>query len=184
MNAVPLFDLFAATFILFLGFGGFKRGFITEIGRLVSLIFTLWLGVTYYVDLANVLHHDSNLNPYIILFISFSLIFIVALIATRIIVELIDQFVGFKKIRRLNQLLGFVVGIMKGTIATAIILWTFEMLPVQHWSDNLYKESKVARIVKNIRDKNIEFFGWDDPVEAGRNYVSSKMVDEFQEDNK
>ena len=183
MNAVQFFDLFAATFILFLGIGGFTRGFVTEIGRLISMIFTLWLGITYYVDLANVLHHDFNLNPYIILFISFSLIFTVTLIATRIIVELIDQFVGFKKTRRLNQLLGFVVGIIKGIIPIAIILWTFEMLPVQNWSDTLYKESKVARIVKNIRDKNIEFFGWNDPVKAGRNYVSSKMVDEFQEDN-
>jgi len=182
MNAVPLFDLFAATFILFLGIGGFTRGFVTEIGRIISLIVSLWLAITYYIDLAEVLHHDFNLNSYIILFVSFSLIFSIALIATRIIADFIDQFVGFKKTRRLNQLLGFVVGIIKGTIPIAIILWTFELLPVQHWTDTLYEESKIARIVKNIRDKNIEFFSWDDPIESGKNYVSSKMVDELQED--
>ncbi len=182
MNAVPLFDLFAATFILFLGIGGFTRGFITEIGRIIGLIITIWLGITYYVDFATILQQDFDVNPYIILFISFALIFVVALIATRIIADFIDQFVGFKKTRLLNQLLGSIIGGLKGTIPIAIILWTFELLPVQIWTDTLYEESKIARIVKNIRDKNVEFFGWDDPVKAGKDYVDSKIINDLQEE--
>ena len=173
MNAILFFDLFSTTFLLFLGLGGFKRGFVMEIGRIFALVFTLWLSITYYVDLAEILQQELDVNPYFILFVSFSIIFIITLIVTRIIVVLIDQIIGFKKNRLLNQLLGFVVGVMKGLILITLILWAFELLPIQQWTNTLYQESRVANIVKTIRDKNIEFFGWEDPVNAGKEYVKS-----------
>ena len=85
MNAILFFDLFSTTFLLFLGLGGFKRGFVMEIGRIFALVFTLWLSITYYVDLAEILQQELDVNPYFILFVSFSIIFIITLIVTRII---------------------------------------------------------------------------------------------------
>ena len=178
MNTILFFDLLSTTFLLFLGLGGFKHGFILEIGKIIALIFTLWLSITYYVDFAAILQQELSVNPYFILFVSFSVIFIITLIVTRIIVVLINQIVGFKKNILLNQLLGFVVGVMKGTILIALILWAFELLPVQNWTDTLYQESRIANIVKTVRDKNIEFFGWEDPVNAGKNYVKSIVDDD------
>ncbi|MEE9573195.1 MAG: CvpA family protein, partial [Candidatus Neomarinimicrobiota bacterium] len=148
-------------------------------------IFALWLSITYYVDFAPILQQEFTANPYFILFISFSVIFIITLIVTRIITVLIDQIIGFKKNRLLNQVLGFVIGVMKGTIPIALILWAFELLPVQQWTDTLYKESRIANIVKTIRDKNVEYFGWEDPVNAGKKYVKSLIIDDspVQEDD-
>jgi uncharacterized membrane protein required for colicin V production len=185
MNAILFFDLFATTFLLFLGLGGFKRGFVIEIGKIIALIFTLWLSITYYVDFANILQQEFTGKPYFILFVSFSVIFIITLIVTRIIVVLIDKIIGFKKNRLLNQLLGFVIGVMKGLIPIALILWAFELLPVQQWTDTLYQESRIANIVKTIRDKNVEYFGWEDPVNAGQEYVKSLIIDDppAQEDD-
>jgi hypothetical protein len=57
-------------------------------------------------------------------------------------------------------------------------LWAFELLPVQTWTDTLYQESRVANIVKTVRDKNIEFFGLEDPVNAGKEYIKSLIVDD------
>ncbi|MEE9572831.1 MAG: CvpA family protein [Candidatus Neomarinimicrobiota bacterium] len=178
MNAILFFDLFATTFLLFLGLGGFKRGFVVEIGKIIALIFTLWLSINYYVDFAQILQQEFTANPYFILFVSFSLIFIITLIVTRIIAVLIDQIIGFKKNRLLNQVLGFVIGVMKGSIPIALILWAFELLPVQQWTDTLYRESRIANIVKTIRDKNVEYFGWEDPVNAGKEYVKSLIIDD------
>ena len=185
MNAISFFDLFATTFLLFSGIGGYKRGFIIEIGRTISLIFTLWLSITYYVKLAEVLQQEFSINPYIILFISFSIIFVITLILTRIIIELIDQIVGIKKNRMYNQLLGFITGIIKGIIPIILILWVFELLPIQHWTEVLYRESRIANIAKTIRDKNIEYFGLENPVNAGKEYVRSIITDDSsaQEDN-
>ncbi len=178
MNAILFFDLFATTFLLFLGLGGFKRGFVFEIGKIIALIFTFWLSINYYVDFAHILQQEFTVNPYFILFVSFSVIFIITLIVTRVIAVLIDQIIGFKKNRLLNQVLGFVIGVMKGSIPIALILWAFELLPVQQWTDTLYQESRIANIVKTIRDKNVEYFGWEDPVIAGKEYVKSLIIDD------
>ena len=185
MNAILFFDLFATTFLLFLGIGGYKRGFIIEIGRIISLIFTLWLSITYYVDLAEILQQEFSINPYLVLFVSFSIILILTLIITRIIIELIDQIIGIRKTRLFNHLLGFVVGVVKGIIPIILILWVFELLPIQNWTDTLYRESQIANIAKTIRDKNIEYFGWEDPVNAGKEYVKSIIANDpaVQEDN-
>lgn len=185
MNSMLFFDLFATTFLLFLGLVGFKRGFVIEFGKLIALVFTLWLSITYYVDFAEILQQELSANPYFILFISFSIIFIVTLIVTRLIVVLIDQILGYKKNRLFNQLFGFVVGVMKGTISIALILWAFELLPFQNWTDTLYQESQIAKTVKTVRDKNVEFFGWEDPVNAGKEFVKSLIADDSpaQEDD-
>ena len=185
MNAILFFDLFATTFLLFLGLGGFKRGFVFEIGKIIALIFTFWLSINYYVDFAQILQQEFTVNPYFILFVSFSVIFIITLIVTSVIAVLIDQIIGFKKNKLLNQVLGFVIGVMKGSIPIALILWAFELLPVQQWTDTLYQESRIANIVKTIRDKNVEYFGWEDPVNAGKEYVKSMIIDDppAQEDD-
>jgi uncharacterized membrane protein required for colicin V production len=185
VNAILFFDLFATTFLLFLGIGGYKRGFIIEIGRIISLIFTLWLSITYYVKLAELLQQEFSVNPYIILFISFSIIFVITLIVTRIIIELIDQIIGIRKNRLFNQLLGFIIGVIKGIIPIILILWVFELLPIQHWTEVLYRESRIANIAKTIRDKNVEYFGLENPVNSGKEYVRSIITDDSsaQEDN-
>ena len=185
MNAILFFDLFAITFLLFLGIGGYKRGFINEIGRIISLIFTLWLSITYYVEFAEILQQEFSINPYIILFISFSIIFVITLILTRVIIGLIDQIVGIKKNIIFNQALGFVIGVIKGIIPIILILWVFELLPVQRWTEVLYRESRIANIAKTIRDINVDYFGLEDPVNAGKEYVRSIITDDTsaQEDN-
>ena len=74
MNAVLFFDFFSAIFLLFLGISGFKRGFVKEIGRILGFILTLWLSITYYVDFAEILQQELSVNPYMLLFLSFSII--------------------------------------------------------------------------------------------------------------
>ncbi len=177
MNAVLFFDLFAATFLLFLGIGGFKLGFVKEIGRIISLILTLWLSITYYVRFAEILQQELSINPYFLLFLSFSIIFIITLIVSRIVVELIDQIVGIKRNRLFNQLFGSVLGVLKGIIAIALILWSFELLPIQHGTDTLYQESRIAKTIKTIRDYSVSLFELEDPVNNGKEYIRSLTDD-------
>ena len=177
MNAVHFFDLFAATFLVFLGIGGFKRGFIKEIGRIISFVFTLWLSITYYVEFAEILQQELSVNPYLLLFLSFAIIFIITFIIIRIIVELLDQIIGFKKTRFFNHLFGAVLGVLKGMVAITLILWAFELLPIQHWTDTLYQESRIAKTVKIIRDNSVSLFGLEDPVNNGKEYIKSLTDD-------
>ncbi len=173
MNAVLFFDLFAATFLLFVGMGGFKRGFVREIGRIISLILTIWLSIAYYVEFAEILQQELIVNPYFLLFLSFAIIFIITLIVSRLVVELIDQIIGIRKTRLFNHLFGFVMGVLKGIVAIALILWAFELIPIQHWTDTLYQESRIAKTVKTIRDNSVSLFELEDPINDGKEYIKS-----------
>ena len=88
-----------------------------------------------------------------------------------------DEIVRVRKTWLFNHMLGFIFGAMKGIVPIALILWAFELFPIQNWTDTLYQKSRIANIVKTIRDKNVEYFGWEDPVNAGKKYIKSIIVD-------
>ena len=171
MNSILFFDLFATTYLIFLGFGGFKHGFIIEIGKIIGLIITFMISFLYYIDLAEILHMEFSINPVATLVISFFVIFSLTFIVTRIIIGIIDQVLGFRKTRYFNQLAGFGLAIFKGIIIITFVLWIFELLPYQKWTDTLYENSTIARSVRYARDTTINYFGWDEPINEGKDHI-------------
>jgi membrane protein required for colicin V production len=176
VRAILYFDIFTATFLFFLGYSGFKRGFVVEIGRMIGMIFTLWVSITYYVDFAEILQKEISINPLAILYICFFIIFSLTFILTRVIVYLIDQAIGIRKTHLINQLIGFVFGVLKGMIPIAILLWALEILPAQKWVDSLFESSKIARTVRYVRDTSVDLFRWNDPIDDAKDYLGS-MID-------
>ena len=171
MNSILFFDLFATTYLIFLGFGGFKHGFIIEIGKIIGLIITLTISFLYYIDLAEILQMEFSINPVATLVISFFVIFSLTFIVTRIVIGIIDQILGFRKTRLLNQMTGFGFGVFKGIIIITFVLWIFELLPYQKWTDTLYDNSTIARSVRYMRDTTIHYFGWEDSINEGRDHI-------------
>jgi len=182
MNSILFFDLFATTYLIFLGFGGFKHGFIIEIGKIVGLIITLLISFLYYIDLADILQQEFSINPVATLVISFFTIFSLTFIITRIIIGIVDQILGFKKTRYFNQIAGFCFGVFKGIIIITFVLWIFELLPYQKWTDTLYDNSTIARSVRYVRDTTVDTFGWEEPINEGRVHI--KQLIESATDDK
>lgn len=173
MNSILFFDLFAATYLLFLGFSGFKNGWILEIGKIIGLIITLWVSIEFYIELAEVIQQEISFDPVATLFISFIIIFTLTFIITRIVIALIDQIIGIRKTRFFNQLLGFFLGMFKGTIMVLVVLWTFELMPYQKWTDTLYTNSTIAHKLRQARDTTIDYMGWENPINEGKAYIRS-----------
>jgi membrane protein required for colicin V production len=184
MNTILFFDLFAATYLLFLGFNGFKNGYILEIANLLGLIVTIWISIAFYLDLAASIQLEFGFNPVATLFLSFFTIFGLTFIVTRIIISLLDQAIGVRKIRAFNQIFGFVIGTIKGFILLTVVLWIFELLPYQKWTDTLYENSTIARSIRYVRNSTIESFGMEDPIKDGKEYIRSLIsVGSEDEDN-
>ena len=175
MSTILFFDLFAATYLIFLGFGGFKQGLIIEIGKIIGLTLALLISFLYYIDLAEVLQQEFSINPIAVLIISFFVIFSLTLIVTRIIISLFDQIISVQKPRLFNQLSGFAFGAFKGVIIITMVLWLFEMLPYQKWTDTLYDNSTIARAIRNVRDGSIKYFGWEEPIREGKEHIKDLM---------
>ena len=52
-----------------------------------------------------------------------------------------------------------------------LVLWSFELLPIHSWVDKLNRESGIAYALTTARDKTIDIFNWEDPVQKGENFI-------------
>ena len=119
---MPLFlDSLAILFIVIMGYSGFTKVFIEEVGRLLGLIFAIFISMSKSAPLANQLSSMINYDGQILLLFSYLLLFIMAIICSRILTKFFH--IAFLSLdnRLMNHSLGFLFGIFKGVI----ILMTF-----------------------------------------------------------
>ena len=57
-----------------------------------------------------------------------------------------------------------------------MVLWLFELLPYQKWTDTLYENSTIARTVRYVRDKNVEYFGWNESINEGMAHIRTLIA--------
>ena len=68
-------DVLASVLMVVMGGGGFRRGFIEEMGRLLGLIISTIFALNYYLDLAGLILGIVSVNTFVIMVISFAIIF-------------------------------------------------------------------------------------------------------------
>ena len=75
-------DVLASFFMVVMGGVGFRRGFIEEMGRLLGLIISTIFALNYYLDLAGFILSIVPVNTFVIMVISFAIIFALMLFIT------------------------------------------------------------------------------------------------------
>jgi uncharacterized membrane protein required for colicin V production len=141
------------------------------LGRLISLIAAGLAGIRYYVDVAEVLQSFLKINPFILLIFGFIIVFAGVIVSIRIIIKFIERYVLSERFQSFNQAIGFLFGSLKGAVIVMLVLWSFELLPIHSWVDKLNRESLIAYALKTARDKTIDIFNWEDPVQKGENFI-------------
>ncbi len=167
--------------MVLLGGIGYRRGLVDELGRFLSVLFAALAGMKYYVGLAKVLQSIVDFNPYILLILCFAMIFVAVLVLIRILTGLAEKYLIAEKLKLFNQTTGFIFGAFKAAIIVIVIIWIFELMPVQKWSLTLYDESSLVRTLTWTRNATVSIFGWDDPVEAGEEFLRGIIVPSQEE---
>ena len=112
-----------------------------------------------------------NLDDWIIKILTFTILFIVAIILTRLLTKMLNIALLSKNNQMMNQSLGCIFGAFKGFFIIMTILWFIALLPKQKWTSFLGKESNISIISNKFRISIISFFNWDDPVELSESYI-------------
>lgn len=167
--------------MLLLGGIGYKRGLIDELGRFLSVLFAALAGMQYYVGLAEALQGILDVNPFLLLVLSFAIIFVAVLVLVRILTGLAEKYLVAEKLKLFNQSTGFIFGAFKATVIVIVIIWIFELMPVQKWSLTLYDQSSLVRTLTRARNATISIFGWDDPVKTGEDFLRRIIVPSQEE---
>ena len=161
----------AILFILFLGYVGFNRGLIEELGRLIGLIIAIVISMSNTKSISDKIIGIAGLDDWIIKILTFTLLFIVTIVLTRLLTKMINIAILSKNNQMMNQSLGFTFGAFKGFFIIMTILWFIALLPKQKWTSFMGKKSNILIISNQFRISIISFFNWDDPVELSESYI-------------
>ena len=164
-------DGFAILFILFLGYNGFNRGLIEELGRLIGLIIAIIISMSNTKSVSDKIIGIVGLDDWIIKILTFSLLFIATIILTRLLTKMLNIAILSKNNQMMNQSLGFTFGAFKGFFIIMTIFWFIALLPKQKWTSFMSKKSNISKISNQFRISIISFFNWDDPVELSESYI-------------
>ena len=164
-------DGVAILFILFLGYIGFNRGLIEELGRLIGLIIAILISMSNTKSISDKIVGIVGLDDWIIKILTFTLLFIVTIVLTRLLTKMLNIAILSKNNQMMNQSLGFTFGAFKGFFIIMTILWFIALLPKQKWTSFMGKKSNILIISNQFRISIISFFNWDDPVELSESYI-------------
>ena len=166
-----LLDGFAILFILFLGYNGFNRGLVEELGRLVGLIIATLISMSNTKFVSEKIIEIVDFDDWIIKILTFTLLFIAAIVFTRLLTKMLNIAILSKNNQMMNQSLGFTFGAFKGFFIIMTILWFIALLPKQKWTSFMGKKSNILIISNQFRISIVSFFNWDDPVELSESYI-------------
>ena len=164
-------DGFAILFILFLGYNGFNRGLIEELGRLIGLIIAILISMSNTKSISDKIIGIVGLDDWIVKILTFTLLFIAATVFTRLLTKMLNIAILSKNNQMMNQSLGFTFGAFKGFFIIMTILWFIALLPKQEWTSFMGKKSNISKISNQFRISLVSFFNWDDPVELSESYI-------------
>ena len=103
--------------------------------------------------------------------ISFMLIFSACLVIIRIIIKAIDLFFLSQHNIWMNNLLGSIIGGIKGVTITIAFIWFISLLPLAKWTTLIEKNSMFSRKSNQLKLFVISSFNLDDSVIEAESYV-------------
>ena len=164
-------DSLAIFFIFIMGYSGYKKGFIEEFGRTLSLVFAVFLSMSKSTSLSKYLTTTFNYESTYILALSYLVLVIISIFFGRIITKFAH--IAFLSVenRIMNHIMGSLFGMIKGGISLMIFLWLISILPLQKWTNIMNETSNLINYSNVVRTSIISFFNWDDPVSLGESYI-------------
>ena len=154
---------------------GFRRGFIEEMGRLIGLIISIVFSLKYYLTLSSKILTFINLNTFVVMVISFSIIFVLMLFIIRVLTRFFHILLTSRGTKFANRSMGFVFGSLKGMIILMLIYWTIDLFPSNKWISIIRKESYLSYKFTNTRYVIINLFHLEDPVKEGEIFIKEMI---------
>ena len=158
-----------------MGSVGFRRGFIEEAGRLIGLIVSIIFSLKYYLTLSSKILTFIHLNTFVVMVISFSIIFVLILFIVRVLTRFFHILLTSRGTKFANRSMGFVFGALKGIIILMLFYWTIDLFPSNKWTSIIRKESYLSYRFTNTRYVIINLFHLDDPIKDGEIFLKDMI---------
>ena len=169
-----ILDVLASVYIIFLGYNGFNRGFIEEVGQLIGLTLAIAISISWASDLSIKLSEMFAIDNWLPNLLAFTFLFIASLLVARLFTLMLNISLVSSGNKLANKILGFVFGSLKGFVVFTVFIWFIDLLPLDKWSYHIQKNSKLARHSTNYRKNVVSFFSWEESISIGESYIKEK----------
>ncbi len=149
-----IIDILFIMIFLIMGVLGMRKGFIESFTDFLNLVVGIAIALFFYVDLSFFLSKYVSFNPTIIIFFSIAIIFAISLIILRLLTSMfLFLFDGsISSLNTLNKILGFILGIFKGTLSLILFTGIFEKFISVRLYEILFEQSKILVLLEPIKD--------------------------------
>ena len=169
-----ILDVLASVYIIFLGYNGFNRGFIEEVGQLIGLTLAIAISISWASDLSIKLSEMFAIDNWLPNLLAFTFLFIASLLVARLFTLMLNISLVSSGNKLVNKIFGFVFGSLKGFVVFTVFIWFIDLLPLIKWSYYIQKNSKLAQHSTNYRKNVVAFFSWEDSISIGESYIREK----------
>tara|TARA_Y100001954_G_C15622634_1_gene508598 strand:+ start:154 stop:681 length:528 start_codon:yes stop_codon:yes gene_type:complete len=169
-----ILDVLASVYIIFLGYNGFNRGFIEEVGQLIGLTLAIAISISWASDLSIKLSEMFAIDNWLPNLLAFTFLFIASLLVARLFTLMLNISLVSSGNKLVNKILGFVFGSLKGLVVFTVFIWLIDLLPLDKWSYYIQKNSKLAQHSTNYRKNVVSFFSWEESISIGESYIKEK----------
>ena len=125
-----ILDVLASVYIIFLGYNGFNRGFIQEVGQLIGLILAIAISISWASDLSIKLSEMFSIYNWLPNLLAFTFLFIASLLVARLFTLMLNISLVSSGNKMANKILGFVFGSLKGFVVFTVFIWFIDLLPL------------------------------------------------------
>ena len=115
-------DLIVITLLLVKCYGGFHRGFLTELFRSIGAVAVTALTVNYSGVVANWVQPWLKFDPVVVTFLVFWLLFLGLMFIRRWLLNLVAQAITWERMHWTTQGLGLILGALQGFWWSGVIL--------------------------------------------------------------
>ena len=169
-----ILDVLASVYIIFLGYNGFNRGFVEEVGQLIGLTLAIAISISWASDLSIKLSEMFSIDNWLPNLLAFTFLFIASLLVARLFTLMLNISLVSSGNKLVNKIFGFVFGSLKGFVVFTVFIWFIDLLPLDKWSYYIQKNSKLAQHSTNYRKNVVAFFSWEDSISIGESYIREK----------
>ena len=149
-------DIIIIGILGFFSVSGLRRGFIEEIGRLVSFCVSFIFASKFHHLFFPLLENYID-DHVLIISSSYLLVFIIIFLGITTIIKIIQKFVEFVLLGWLNKLLGLLLGLLKGFLIISLFLFVIQSIPIKidnekNIKEKLEKESVMYQICNHVKE--------------------------------
>lgn len=145
--------------ILLLGaFHGYREGFVMEVISLLAIFLGVLAGFKLLGNAMILLNDRFEINETILPYVAFAVVFLIIVIIVNLFGRLIKASIGKSILGGIDQLLGAVVGLVKGVFMLSIVIWILDSMKLE-FLNQLNARSKLLPVIAEIAPQITSWVG-------------------------